>query len=488
MGSIFADIHSKTSMPRLSFLYMPCVLLMVVSCSKSSSTNKNARSSPGDISLSFAIDPSQPGQNIPGDFSGLSFETKALTDPSYFNAANSSFINLVRGLGTGVLRVGGNSVDRMYWTNGPRDMHTASNGLTTSDVDRFFGFAAATGWKVMYALNLGSSGPREAAYEARYVYGGYGRQLLCFEIGNEPDFYYANGLRAPGYSYESFRQEFEHMADTLKEVVPGVVFSGPAAATHTDIWVLPFPRDEHARIMLLTEHYYKMGPPANPAVTIDKLLDGNSGIISEAGTMRDAAGAYQLPFRIAECNSVFDGGKAGVSNTLASALWGLDFMFALAERGAAGVNFHGGGSSDYGPIALSDGQFSARPLYYGLLFFSHASGGSLLNVTKVSGDSMNVSAHAVRQDDGKILVTLINKDLSKEAFVAMSTGHKWLRGSSLLRLTGPSPADSTGIRLGGAPVNADGSWSPLMQEEAAIAGNTCTVKIPACSAVLLTLQ
>src|SRR5947209_1525845 len=104
-----------------------------------------------------------------------------------------------------------------------------------------------------------------------------------------------------------------------------------------------------------------MGPATNPAVTIEKLLNGNSGIISQAETMKAIADNYHLPYRIAECNSVFGGGKKGVSNTLASALWGLDFMFVLAEQGAAGVNFHTGGKATdwYNPVAFYQGQFSA---------------------------------------------------------------------------------------------------------------------------------
>jgi hypothetical protein len=45
-------------------------------------------------------------------------------------------------------------------------------------------------------------------------------------------------------------------------------------------------------------------------------------------------------FRIDEMNSVACGGKAGVSDTFASALWALDTVFAVARSGADGVNIH----------------------------------------------------------------------------------------------------------------------------------------------------
>ena len=65
------------------------------------------------------------------------------------------------------------------------------------------------------------------------------------------------------------------------------------------------------------------------------------------------AGAQQLgiPYRISECNSFFNGGAAGVSNSYASSLWVLDFLFNAAMGGATGVNMHGGGNAPgYTPI------------------------------------------------------------------------------------------------------------------------------------------
>ena len=253
---------------------------------------------------------------------------------------------------------------------------------------------------------------------------------------------------------------------------------------------MPFVKDEHNRIQLVTQHYYKMGPAANPNLTIAELLNGNSTIISQAGSMAVAAEPYHLPYRIAECNSVFGGGKSGISNTLASALWGLDFMFVLAEQGAAGVNFHGGGAGPYTPIAFSKGQFSARPLYYGMLLFSKAAEGSLLSAlpdgSQVS-DSLNLAVHAVKRQDGAVLVTLINKDLSRQAFVTLSMHHPGWRSASLLRLTGDSPAD-TSVVLGRATVDVDGHWAPHSMENASLTKNGCTVKMPPYSAALLLLQ
>ena len=48
----------------------------------------------------------------------------------------------------------------------------------------------------------------------------------------------------------------------------------------------------------------------------------------------NAAQADGLLFRIEETNSYFNGGAKDVSNTFASALWGLDYMHWWASHGA----------------------------------------------------------------------------------------------------------------------------------------------------------
>jgi hypothetical protein len=468
------------------------ILLLAASCQKTSTSNPNAHPDAGDVVVNYSVDLTKPGRLIPADFTGLSYEAEFISNPAYFNDQNTTFVNLIKGLGQGVFRIGGNSVDRRPWVAVASSGVNLDKVITDQDIDRLFRFTGATGWKVMYGLNLGTGTPRYAALEAAYVYSHYRDQLLSFEIGNEPDYYYNNGLRPRSYSPADFEKDFTVFADSVQGRIPAAVFSGPTTATHTMIWLEPFVRDEHSRIQLVTQHYYKMGPAKDPTVTIERLLKGNSGIISQAETMKAVADAYHLPFRIAECNSVFGGGKDGVSNTLASALWGLDLMFVLAEHGAAGVNFHHGGvdTDFYNPIAFQQGQFSPKPLYYGMLLFSRAADGNLLSVstdTPLSPDALNLAIHAVKRQDGAVLVTLINKDLSHQAFVTLTLHHPGWQSASLLRLVGASPGDSA-VMLGGGVVDAQGHWSPRQEENATLTKNGCTVKMPPYSAALLLLR
>ena len=59
-----------------------------------------------------------PGSVIPADFLGLSYEPPLLAT-EHFDAANRMMVQLLRNLGTGVLRFGGNSVDRTFWSREP---------------------------------------------------------------------------------------------------------------------------------------------------------------------------------------------------------------------------------------------------------------------------------------------------------------------------------------------------------------------------------
>jgi hypothetical protein len=470
------------------YFLLALALTFLGNCSKTGMVNPNSEPAPSDVSFEVTVNPQLAGFDIPADFSGLSFEAGALTDTNYFLAQNTLFIQYIKSLGPGVIRIGGNSVDKTYWTNAVRTPTTGSDSIASDDIDRFIGFAKATGWKLMFGLNLGTGTPAAAASEAAYVYGKASDQLSFFEIGNEPDLYASNGLRDPSYSEYDFEQEFLSYYTAVKGVVANAAFSGPTAAFNTNQWVIPFAYDQSSKVGLITQHFYQMGPPSDPSVTIDNLMspDNPAGVAIMASSIFEAAQNNNLGYRIAECNSVYDGGKSGVSNTFASALWAIDFMYTLAEQGAVGVNFHGGANGIYTPIADSAGQFSARPLYYGMLFFTLASKGRVLPVHPSGDSTINFAAHAALSANNGVLVTLINKDDSKEAFVTVSTGST-ISSAAILRLQASSLDATNNVSLGGNPISANGSWAPSVREYAAITSKGCTLRIPAGSAVLLTL-
>ena len=69
------------------------------------------------------------------------------------------------------------------------------------------------------------------------------------------------------------------------------------------------------------------------------------------------AEAVNVPFLLGEANSASCGGQEGVSNAMASALWAVDFMMAMAQINVSRINFHGGGNAQYswlGPSGSPD--------------------------------------------------------------------------------------------------------------------------------------
>ncbi|VEB40352.1 Uncharacterised protein [Chromobacterium violaceum] len=97
---------------------------------------------------------------------------------------------------------------------------------------------------------------------------------------------------------------------------------------------------------MLTQHYY-IANGQDPASTIGKMLQPDPKLAAMLQTVAQSAAGAGIGFRIAECNSFYDGGAPGVSNSYASALWALDYLFTCAlnqcqgsicmEEGAASI-------------------------------------------------------------------------------------------------------------------------------------------------------
>jgi Glycosyl hydrolase family 79 C-terminal beta domain/Glycosyl hydrolase family 79, N-terminal domain len=437
--------------------------------------------------VTITVNSSKPGIYIPNNFTGLSYEANALPRAWMFRPENILLQNFLKQLGSkGVLRIGGNSVENTYWIERKPTSVKERQIITQDHISNLFNFARKIGWKVILGLNLGDSKPEIAALQAEYVVDVAGDRLLSFEIGNEPDLYSLNGLRPKTYDYNDFKEEFSTYFKAIRSRVANAPISGPGTAKVYKTWAVPFAKDATDQIDLLTQHYYRMGPPTNASVTISNLLSPDERLEKMAQNLREVAQQSGKRYRITECNSVFYGGKSGVSNVFASALWGLDFMFTLAQNGAAGVNFHGGGDGLYSPFAILPGEkYIARPLYYGMLLFKLASQGRLLPVT-ISQTTVNLKAYAVLAQNKNVLLTLINKDQMQNAQVLIDFSGKFGKASAL-RLTAPSLHSTSDITLGGSSVESDGSWKPQFSEKIQKSGNYYSVLVPASSAILITL-
>jgi hypothetical protein len=434
---------------------------------------------------------------IPPDFMGLGYEVSSVARPGLLSAQNAVYVQLVRTLGTqGVIRVGGNTSDYSSYaaTGQPLSSPEGKAGSVVNDavLHDLGTFLDATGWNLIWGLNLGDGTQENAIQEAKAVTAATKGHLIGFEIGNEPDLFpHRGGHRQPGYGYDDYLREYRMYRDALRNALPDIVFAGPDAAVATD-WVAKFGRDESKDIKLLTHHYYREGQ--NPTSSIDKLRHTDPKLAPALATLRAASESSGIPYRICETNSFSGGGKPGVSDTLAAALWVLDFMFTLASAGCAGVNMETGVNqrgfiSSYSPIGDDEqGHYGAAPEYYGMLAFAQSGAGRIIGSSLDAGDR-NIKAYATQPNSERIVLTLINKEPSYDATIAIEAGASaFFQRGSLVRLSGPALESKSGVSLGGANVSPGGLWKPNQAEEVSRSQGKLQVRVPAGSAVLVTLH
>ena len=409
-------------------------------------------------------------EEIDSTFAGFSYEKSILSKP-FFTASNLSMIKLFRLLGPGVLRIGGNSVNKTSWGGpGNSGKGSKSGNTLTGDIDNLAEFLKASGWKVIYGLNGTSSPPELTASEAAYAASKLGDSLYGFEIGNEPDLYWHNSLEGSGFSFDDFINLWLRYYSSINSAITdhSPAFSGPATASDYKKYTVPFAIKLGTKVNLLTHHYYVANGTAQPRPTIDRLLtslspENNGHLLRELEAIKKAADSYVSGrYRIAEANSFYNGGAPDVSNNFGSALWALEFCFLLAQNGACGVNFHGGGNSTgYTPIANDrNGRIiEARAEYYGILLFSLVANGKLMKVEQTGGAS-SLYSYAVDERDGTCSLIIVNNSRFEKVDATVKFTETFIEASAMV-LTAPNVDSTNGVTLGGSQVKPDGTWEPM---------------------------
>jgi hypothetical protein len=423
---------------------------------------------------------------IPPRFMGLSYEKLAMTY-GYFHPSNHNLIAMFRRLGAGVLRVGGGSVDRLLWTSSSTGTHAQ---ISSTNIKNLAGFLQAAGWLCLYAVNLATSTPALAAEEVAFAVSALGGNLLGIEIGNEPDEYgIAGNFFAGNWTFQDFLSRWVLFRSAILQSAPHVPITGPATGggNHISSWTLLFAQSvTPAELTLLTQHYYRASG-ASPISTAAFLISPDPQLTGELAGLQTGTRQLGLPYRISECNSFSNGGAAGVSNSYASSLWVIDFLFDVALGGGTGVNMHSGGQAPgYTPIADDSGAvLAARPEYYGLLLFALAGSGTLLE-TQLSVGSADVTAYAVRTASGGLNLIVVNKDAVHNLSLTIQTSQK-IAAATLQIMTGGSLAATSGVTIQSAAVNQDGSFAPASPETLIPSANLTTCYIPTLSAALISL-
>ncbi len=395
---------------------------------------------------------------LPADFTGLSYESAQLANPAFFSAENTALIALLRELGgEGVLRLGGGTSEFTAFTTeepkGPPPFDavgpdTSKNvksetPITPRSLRNLRAFLDATNWRCLYGLNLGRGTSAHAAEEAAAVQQILGPRLIAFQLGNEPDAW-RNRYRPATWSYADYWKEWLAAHAAVAARVPQAKFAGPDVSNKMN-YVTGFAADVLKSglrdVVMLTSHYYAMGPAGAKGVTLDKLLGPDPKLVRDLEIAMDAARSMGLPYRMSEGNSCWNGGQPGVSDTLASALWVVDMMLRFASMGCAGVNLHGGGSGFYTPIAGSvAGGFTRRPEFFGMKLAQELVGATLVQ-SNLLCNSDRVGVYAARKDKAELLLAINKTAQPLTMRVPMRKCHEyWL-------LTGPAIDAREGVTL-----------------------------------------
>jgi hypothetical protein len=170
-----------------------------------------------------------------------------------------------------------------------------------------------------------------------------------------------------------------------------------------------------------------------------------------------AASKMGARVRMTEGNTCYRGGKPGVSDVFAAALWSADYSLLLASNDYSGVNLHGGTGKSvansvggflpgdtlleakgetpeqiaahphpfYTPIATFGLDYVLEPVAYGLKFAGSFSGGILLKTefsTKLQATGVNATAYAAKRPGGHTSVIILNKDAAADLEVELDFG------------------------------------------------------------------
>ncbi len=428
--------------------------------------------------VALSIPKEATGPRMPIDFVGLSYEVQQLADPTFFSAHNGGLIREFKALSsTGVLRLGGNTSEFAYWKPKPdstepehpqvREVEGEPKAqyyaVTPEAVRNLAEFLQATGWNCIYGIGMGTNIPASAAEEALFVAETLADRLQYFQIGNEADLFDRH-LRDPKtWSAKTYLEEWLALARAIAARVPTAKFGMPDVASKVS-WLTEI-ADQWPSIQApphvttLTHHYYFGGPATNPDVNIPNLLKPATmqRVQNTANIARAAASKIGARVRMTEGNTCYRGGKPGVSDVFAAALWSADYSLLLASNDYSGVNLHGGTGKSvansvggtlpgdglleakgetpeqiaahphpfYTPIGTFGSDYVLEPVAYGLKFAGSFSGGTLLNTelsTKLQATGVNATAYAAKLPGGHTSVIILNKDAAADLEVELDFG------------------------------------------------------------------
>ncbi|HTZ65655.1 MAG TPA: hypothetical protein VMB51_16260 [Solirubrobacteraceae bacterium] len=213
---------------------------------------------------------------------------------------------------------------------------------------------------------------------------------LAFSLGNEPDLYDLPNYSALGkpQSPAAAASLYEQLATYLRPAIGSAPLVGPelASAAH---WRAELPQIIAAlHIQTIGVHAYPLSVCGSPrAATVSGLLSPRVADTPSAlaWVVADANSAG-VPAILSEANSVSCGGKTGVSDSPASAVWAIRFVLDALKTGLGEVRFHFSGGA-YDPFVVRGQEVIDRPLDTAMVALNEwlPVGSSLRSLTTTKG-------------------------------------------------------------------------------------------------------
>ena len=440
-----------------------------------------AAASPASISVALT---GKVAGDMTSQYMGLSFESSTLTNGYRYDDVGN-LPQLLKNLGTGVIRFGGSSAD------------TDFSGVSQKEASAVARLSKATGWKVLYTEGLLHFNATRVKADAKMVGKTLGSSLYAFACGNEPDQYAASHAKPASYSASTYLSQVNACYAAIRAGSPGAPIDGPDISWNP-AWLSAFASRDKKTASALSAHYYPLGC----ARAGESASTAAGTLLSAATASKDASrlSEYEAiarkagkPLRVTETNSACAGGVKGASDAYATSLWVIDYALTGAKLGVAGVNLHGGLNtlcSGYTVLcSVAKNTYRAQPIYYGMAFARLFGTGGFLPVTLSSqAKAENLVAFADRpKGTGSDRVMLENMGPSTKSTTLRFNGYK---GSSVqvIRMTGGSPTATSGIKIQGASVAADGKLSPGAATVVTCKSGAIPLTLAPYSAVLVTLK
>jgi hypothetical protein len=462
------------------------------------------------------------GAPVPRSFAGFSIEYPSALD--YFGTPghpHQEFIELLRtlgarGTGAPTIRLGGQSGDASWWNpDGLARPPAVDTDLTPAWLSTLRPISDAVGARFVLGGNFAIGDPANAAsYLQASVAALPPGAIESFEIGNEADLYDRGATFTVGnitltrpqrrpvpYILPQYLGELDRYVATLNAARtpawPPLAVGGFAR----NAWQLQAPAVlDHVgtAARFFQSHGYALNgcrPRRVPGDVWRKALLGPTAMLPVARARRlvKTVRPRGVSVRVSEINTATCGGAQGVSDSFASALWGADVLFEMAEAGVVGLNFHTWTGAWYAPISFIPSPTGpvtkVRPLLYGMLLFDRTvpNGARLLRVTQRRADTLKV--WATRDVTGTVRVAVINKDPRRSQLVRLELP-RGLRSGRIERLAAPSLAAQSGVTFAGQSFESgafDGKLHGAVRSTRAKGrGSTYELRVPAASASLLT--